>query len=69
MTGKTLRIIVDRVEGEYYVGRTEYDSPEIDNEVLVPVSEDYLRIGDFARVRITDAADYDLFAVPAEPHV
>lgn len=59
--GKTFRILVDRVEGEYYVGRTEGDSPEVDNEVLVSKKDHYLRVGDFANVKITSAEEYDLF--------
>jgi len=59
--GKTLRVLFDRKEGEYFVGRTEGDSPEVDNEVLVPAREHYIRLGDFAPVRITDATEYDLF--------
>lgn len=59
--GQSLRVLFDRKEGEYFVGRTEYDSPEVDNEVLVPASGNYARIGDFAMVRITDATEYDLF--------
>jgi len=63
--GKTLRVLFDRVEGGYFVGRTEADSPEVDNEVLVPTNGNYLRIGDFADIRITGAEAYDLFGVPA----
>ncbi len=59
--GKTLRVLFDRKEGEYFVGRTEYDSPEVDNEVLVEAKTNYVRIGDFANVKITGAEDYDLF--------
>lgn len=61
LVGKTLKVLVDRKEGEYYVGRTEYDSPEVDNEVLLSALEDYVRIGDFVRVEITDADDYDIY--------
>lgn len=61
MIGQTCRVLFDRKEGEYFVGRTEGDSPEVDNEVLVPAQENYVRIGDFAEVRITDATEYDLF--------
>ena len=60
--GQELRIIIDRREGDYYVGRTEYDSPEVDPEVLISVSEGTLRRGCFYRVRITDADDFDLYA-------
>ncbi|MCO6480695.1 MAG: 30S ribosomal protein S12 methylthiotransferase RimO, partial [Phaeodactylibacter sp.] len=59
--GKTFRVLFDRKEGEYFVGRTEGDSPEVDNEVLVKAADNYVRIGDFAQVKITDALDYDLF--------
>lgn len=58
--GKTFKVLFDRVEGGYFVGRTEFDSPEVDNEVLVPVS-DYVRIGDFAQVKINRAEHFDLF--------
>ncbi len=59
--GKTLKVLFDRVEGDYFVGRTEYDSPEVDNEVLVKKENDYLRIGDFASIKITSADDFDLY--------
>lgn len=60
--GKELKVLIDRVEGDSYIGRTEFDSPEVDNEVIIPKSQGYLRIGDFARVKITSAEHYDLFA-------
>ncbi len=59
--GKQFKVLVDKKEGEYYIGRTEFDSPEVDNEVLIKVDENYLRIGDFATVEITGAEDYDLY--------
>jgi ribosomal protein S12 methylthiotransferase len=60
--GQTLRVLFDRKEGGYYVGRTEHDSPEVDNEVLVKASKkNYVRIGDFANVHITKAEDFDLY--------
>ncbi len=59
--GQTLRILFDRKEGEYFVGRTEHDSPEVDNEVLVKAEKTYIRMGDFATIRITQATEYDLF--------
>ena len=59
--GKTLSVLFDRKEGEYFIGRTEFDSPEVDNEVLVKANENYVRIGDFAQIRITEASEYDLF--------
>jgi len=59
--GETLKVLIDRVEGNYFVGRTEADSPEVDNEVLISSTDNYLRIGDFYDVKITDAMEYDLF--------
>ncbi|HRG41724.1 MAG TPA: 30S ribosomal protein S12 methylthiotransferase RimO [Saprospiraceae bacterium] len=64
--GQTLRVLFDRKEGEYFIGRTEYDSPEVDNEVLVPAKDYFVRIGDFAMVEITDAEDYDLYGKVVE---
>ena len=61
--GQTLRVVIDRREGDYYVGRTEFDSPEVDPEVLLPVSEGTLRRGCFYDVQITDADDFDLYGV------
>ena len=60
--GQKMKIIVDRQEGEYYVGRTEFDSPEVDPEVLIPISDGTLRRGSFYTVEITDADDFDLYA-------
>ena len=60
--GREFRVILDRKEGEYYVGRTEFDSPDVDNEVLIPVKDGYLRQGEFYRVKITEAEDFDLYA-------
>jgi len=59
--GRTVPVLFDRKEGEFFVGRTEGDSPEVDNEVLVPADKFFVRIGDFAQIRITDATEYDLF--------
>lgn len=59
--GKVLKVIIDRKEGEYYVGRTEFDSPEVDPEVLIPVSEGLLRRGSFYNVKIVDSDDFDLY--------
>lgn len=61
--GKTFKVLFDRMEGGYFVGRTEFDSPEVDNEVLVDAAEHYVRIGDFANVKITSAGDFDLYGV------
>jgi ribosomal protein S12 methylthiotransferase len=57
--GKTFKVLVDRKEGGEFIGRTEFDSPEVDNEVIIK-SEDYLRIGDFANVKVSDATEFDL---------
>ncbi len=62
--GKTFKCIIDRKEGNYFVGRTEFDSPDVDNEVLVDASEHYLKQGEFVMLKITDAADFDLYAEP-----
>ena len=59
--GQTLKVIIDRREGDYYVGRTEFDSPEVDPEVLIPVADGVLRRGCFYDIRITDADDFDLY--------
>lgn len=59
--GQTLKVLFDRKEGGYFIGRTEYDSPEVDNEVLVDAKAHYVRLGDFAMVHITGAEDYDLY--------
>lgn len=59
--GNTYKVLFDRKEGEHFIGRTEADSPEVDNEVLVSASESYVRIGDFAEVTIERAEDFDLY--------
>lgn len=59
--GETCRVLFDRKEGEYFIGRTEFDSPEVDNEVLVEAKNNYVRIGDFANVKITSAHEFDLY--------
>ncbi|NER09139.1 SSU ribosomal protein S12P methylthiotransferase [Muriicola jejuensis] len=64
--GKTFRCIIDRKEGNYFVGRTEYDSPDVDNEVLIDATKYFLRVGDFADIHITEAADFDLYGIPAK---
>lgn len=61
LEGKTMKVLFDRKEGEYFVGRTEYDSPDVDNEVLVKAEDTYVRIGDFAQVKIVSVDDYDLY--------
>jgi ribosomal protein S12 methylthiotransferase len=59
--GKTYKVLFDRKEGGFFVGRTEYDSPEVDNEVLVEAQNNYVRVGDFAQVAIHDATEFDLY--------
>ena len=63
--GNTYRCIIDRKEGKHFVGRTEFDSPDVDNEVLIDATAHYVKIGDFANIKITEAADFDLYGVPA----
>lgn len=59
--GQVMKVIIDRREGDYYVGRTEYDSPEVDPEVLIPVADGERQVGTFYRVRIEQADDFDLY--------
>ena len=61
--GNTFKVMVDRKEGGSFIGRTESDSPEVDNEVVIETNE-YLRIGDFVNVKITTASEFDLAGVP-----
>jgi ribosomal protein S12 methylthiotransferase len=63
LIGKTLKVLIDRKEGKHFIGRTEYDSPEVDNEVLIDAQKHYLRIGNFAEVKIKGASEYDLRGV------
>ncbi len=59
--GKTFKVLIDRKEGGYYYGRTEFDSPEVDNEVLINAGEHYLRVGDFTDIKIIEAEEHDLY--------
>jgi len=59
--GQTLKVVIDRKEGNYFVGRTEFDSPDVDNEVLIDASKTYLKTGEFTTVKIKEAADFDLY--------
>jgi ribosomal protein S12 methylthiotransferase len=63
LKGKVLKVLIDRREGEFFAGRTEYDSPEVDQEVLIPAEHD-LKPGNFYQVLITQSAEFDLFGVP-----
>lgn len=60
--GRKMKIIIDRSEPDYYVGRTEFDSPEVDPEVLIPIATKGVKVGEFYQAEITDASDFDLYA-------
>ncbi len=62
--GQTLKVLIDKKEGGYFVGRTEHDSYEVDNEVLIDASKHFLRVGSFASIKITDAEEFDLYGEP-----
>jgi ribosomal protein S12 methylthiotransferase len=62
--GKTFKCIIDRKEGPYFIGRTEFDSPDVDNEVLIDASKFYVKVGDFSMVKIIDATEFDLYGEP-----
>jgi ribosomal protein S12 methylthiotransferase len=64
--GKEFKVLIDRVEGDHFIGRTEFDSPEVDNEVLIDKADTYVRIGDFVNVKINSAEHYDLFGSVVE---
>ncbi|MGA1227011.1 MAG: 30S ribosomal protein S12 methylthiotransferase RimO [Tamlana sp.] len=60
--GQTFKVVIDRKEGNYFIGRTEFDSPDVDNEVLIDATKTYLKTGDFTTVKIIEAEDFDLYA-------
>ena len=60
--GKKFKVLIDRKRGNYYVGRTQYDSPDVDNEVLIEAKSNFLRVGQFVNAKIIDASDFDLYA-------
>ena len=62
--GKTFKVLFDRKEGDYFIGRTEFDSPDVDNEVLIDAEKHYLKTAEFVTVKITEASDFDLYAEP-----
>ena len=62
--GQIFRCLIDRKEGNYFIGRTEFDSPDVDNEVLIDATKHYLKIGDFAKIKIDSASDFDLYGTP-----
>ena len=61
---KIYKVLIDRREGEFFIGRTEYDSPEVDQEVLIP-SEHNLKPGEFYNILITESTDFDLYGIPS----
>ncbi|MOA43146.1 Ribosomal protein S12 methylthiotransferase RimO [compost metagenome] len=63
---KTYKVLIDKKDGDYFVGRTEYDSPEVDNEVLIDAREHYVTVGDFCKVKIDRAEDFDLYGTPVK---
>ncbi|APU69297.1 30S ribosomal protein S12 methylthiotransferase RimO [Christiangramia flava] len=67
--GETFKVVIDRKDGNYFVGRTEFDSPDVDNEVLIEASEIYLKTGEYYDIQITEAADFDLYGVPVNANV
>ena len=64
--GSTMKVIIDRQEGDYFIGRTEFCSPEVDPEVLIPTKEKHLQIGHFYNVKITGAEEFDLYGTIVE---
>ena len=64
--GKTFRCLFDRKDGEYFYGRTESDSPDVDNDVLVDAREHYVKIGEFIDIKVHEAGDYDLYGIPVK---
>lgn len=62
--GKEFKVLIDRKEGNFFVGRTEFDSPDVDNEVLIDAAKHFVRQGDFVQVKVCEASDYDLYAEP-----
>jgi ribosomal protein S12 methylthiotransferase len=61
--GKTYKVLFDKKEGEYFIGRTEFDSPDVDNEVLLNAKDNFVPIGDFSQIKITSAEDFDLYGI------
>ncbi len=62
--GKTFKVLIDRMESGNFIGRTEFDSPEVDNEVIISAEENYLRIGDFVNIKVEEATEFDLYGHP-----
>lgn len=62
--GQVFKCIIDRKDGNYFIGRTEFDSPDVDNEVLIDATENYVQVGKFANIKITSATEFDLYGEP-----
>jgi len=62
--GQTFKCIIDRKEGNHFIGRTEFDSPDVDNEVLIDATKHYLKVGEFAEIKINEATEFDLYGTP-----
>ncbi|MGB5943238.1 MAG: 30S ribosomal protein S12 methylthiotransferase RimO [Leeuwenhoekiella sp.] len=62
--GKEFKVVIDRKEGNHFIGRTEFDSPDVDNEVLIDATQHYLKTGEFCTIKITEAEDFDLYGIP-----
>lgn len=62
LVGTEQKVLIDRIEGDFYMGRTQFDSPDVDNEVLIPLSDGYMRVGDFIQAKIVEAEAFDLIA-------
>ena len=62
--GQVFKCVIDRKEGSHFVGRTEFDSPDVDNEVLIDATTTYLKTGEFVNIKITDATEFDLYGEP-----
>ena len=62
--GEIFKVIIDRKDGNYFIGRTEFDSPDVDNEVLIDATENYVQVGKFANIKITSATEFDLYGEP-----
>ena len=60
--GKTYKVLIDRKKGNYYIGRTQFDSPDVDNEVLIDAKSNFFRVGEFVSAKIYEASDFDLYA-------
>jgi ribosomal protein S12 methylthiotransferase len=63
--GQNFKCIIDRKEGNHFIGRTEFDSPDVDNEVLIDAKKFYLKTGEFVQIKISEATEYDLYGEPA----